>query len=130
MADRPPDWRSPSSADQPGRGIGGGATNLDDARSYEWASASTRASLPGRPTNEILPAGIPSAPERGASSWRSFLRQHGDSILACDFFTVDTVWLRRLYVLFFVSIGSRRIEYVACTRHPDTAWMTQQGATC
>jgi putative transposase len=62
-----------------------------------------------------------------ASSWRSFLRQHGDSILACDFFTVDTVWLRRLYVLFFVSIGSRRIEYVACTRHPDTAWMTQQG---
>jgi putative transposase len=48
------------------------------------------------------------------------------SLLACDFFTVDTVWLRRLYVLFFVSIGTRRIEYVACTRKPDTAWMTQQ----
>ena len=47
-------------------------------------------------------------------------------MLAADFFTVDTVWLRRLYVLFFVSIGTRRVEYVACTRNPDTAWMTQQ----
>jgi putative transposase len=40
--------------------------------------------------------------------------------------TVDTVWLRRLYVLFFVSIGTRRIEYAACTSKPDTSWMTQQ----
>jgi hypothetical protein len=66
------------------------------------------------------------APERGASSWRSFLRQHRSTILACDFFTVDTVWLRRLYVLFFVSIRTRRLEYVACTRHPDSVWMLQQ----
>jgi hypothetical protein len=42
------------------------------------------------------------------------------------FFTVDTVWLRRLYVLVFLSIGSRRIEYVACTSKPNTAWMLQQ----
>src|SRR5690242_13564153 len=42
------------------------------------------------------------------------------------FFSVDTVWLRRLYVLFFVSVGTRRVEYVACTSKPDTAWMTQQ----
>jgi transposase InsO family protein len=76
--------------------------------------------------NVLARAGIPPAPERAASSWRSFLRQHGNAILACDFFTVDTVWLRRLYVLFFVSIGTRRVEYVACTRNPDTAWMTQQ----
>jgi putative transposase len=76
--------------------------------------------------NALARAGIPPAPERVASSWRSFLRQHGDTILACDLFTVDTVWLRRLYVLFFVSIGTRRVEYVACTRKPDTLWMTQQ----
>jgi putative transposase len=76
--------------------------------------------------NVLARAGIPPAPERAASSWRSFLRQHGHTILACDFFTVDTVWLRRLYVLFFVSVGTRRVEYVACTRHPDAAWMTQQ----
>jgi putative transposase len=59
-------------------------------------------------------------------SWRSFLRAHSESILACDFFTVDTVWLRRLYVLGFISIGSRRVEYFACTSKPDTAWMLQQ----
>lgn len=76
--------------------------------------------------NVLARAGVRPAPERGASSWRSFLRDHGDSILACDLFTVDTVWLRQLYVLFFVSIGTRRIEYVACTSKPDTAWMTQQ----
>jgi putative transposase len=76
--------------------------------------------------NVLARAGVPPAPERGASSWRSFLRHHGNTILACDFFTVDTVWLRRLYVLFFVSIATRRVEYVACTRNPDTAWMTQQ----
>jgi transposase InsO family protein len=76
--------------------------------------------------NVLARAGIPPAPERAASSWRSFLRRHGNTILACDLFTVDTVWLRRLYVLFFVSIGTRRVEYVACTSTPDTAWMTQQ----
>jgi putative transposase len=76
--------------------------------------------------NVLAGAGVPPAPERGASSWRAFLRQHGDSILGCDLFTVDTVWLRRLYVLFFVSIGRRRVEYAACTSNPDTAWMTQQ----
>ena len=79
--------------------------------------------------NVLSRAGVPPAPERGASSWRAFLRQHGNAILACDFFTVDTVWLRRLYVLFFVSIGTRRVEYAACTSTPDTASMTQQ-ATC
>jgi putative transposase len=76
--------------------------------------------------NVLARAGIPPAPERAASSWRSFLRQHGNSILACDLFTVDTVWLRRLYVLFFVSIGTRRVEYVATTSKPDTSWMSQQ----
>jgi len=71
--------------------------------------------------NVLARAGIPPAPERAASSWRSFLRHHGNTILACDLFTVDTVWLRRLYVLFFVSIGTRRVEYVACTSKPDTS---------
>jgi hypothetical protein len=66
------------------------------------------------------------APLRDRQSWRTFLRAHGESILACDFFTVDTVWLRRLYVLAFLSIGSRRMEYVACTSKPNTDWMLRQ----
>jgi putative transposase len=76
--------------------------------------------------NILATSGLPPAPRRDSQSWRSFLRAHADSILACDFFTVDTVWLRRLYVLVFLSIGSRGIEYFACTSKPDTAWMLQQ----
>jgi transposase InsO family protein len=76
--------------------------------------------------NILVKAGLPPAPQRDAQSWRSFLRTHGESILACDFFTVDTVWLRRLYVLAFISIGSRRIEYFAITTKPNTTWMLQQ----
>jgi transposase len=72
--------------------------------------------------NILAEAGLPPAPQRDRQSWRSFLRAHGESILACDFFTVDTVRLRRLYVLVFLSIGSRRIEYFACTSNPNTAW--------
>jgi putative transposase len=74
----------------------------------------------------LADAGIPPAPQRDRHTWRTFLRQQGDPILACDFLTVDTVWLRRLYVLVFLSIGSRRVEYLACTSNPDTAWMLQQ----
>jgi transposase InsO family protein len=76
--------------------------------------------------NVLRAAGVPPAPQRDQLDWRSFLRQHGETILACDFLSVDTVLLRRLYVLVFISIGSRRIEYVACTSNPDGAWMLQQ----
>lgn len=76
--------------------------------------------------NILVKAGLSPAPQRHRQSWRSFLRAHGESILACDFFTVDTIRLRRLSVLVFLSVGSRRIEYVACTSKPNTAWMLQQ----
>jgi putative transposase len=76
--------------------------------------------------NVLRAAGVPPAPQRGRLDWRSFLRQHAATTLACDFLTVDTVLLRRLYVLVFICIGSRRIEYIACTSNPDGAWMLQQ----
>jgi putative transposase len=76
--------------------------------------------------NILASAGLPPAPQRDRQSWRSFLQAHGESILSCDFFTVDTVLLRRLYVLVFFSIGSRRVEHLACTSNPNTAWMLQQ----
>lgn len=51
---------------------------------------------------------------------------HAGAIPACDFFTVDTVMLRTLYVLVFLDIHSRRILYFDCTGHPNSAWVTQQ----
>lgn len=86
---------------------------------------------PSSVRNILVKAGVPPAPRRHSQSWRSFLQAHGESILACDFFTVDMVWLQRLYVLVFLSLGNRRIEYLACTSKPNTDWMLQRrGATC
>ena len=59
--------------------------------------------------------GLPPAPRRGRTTWRAFLAQHRDQLLACDFFTVDTLFLQRLYVLFFIELGSRRLHLAGCT---------------
>jgi len=69
---------------------------------------------------------LPPAPRRSHRSWREFVRQHADQILACDFFCVDTVWMTRLYVLFFIEIGSRRVHLAGCTYSPNEAWVLQQ----
>jgi putative transposase len=74
----------------------------------------------------LIRHGLPPAPQRDELSWRNFLRQHAATTLACDFFTVETAWLRRIYVLFFISLESRRIEFVACTPNPTGAWVAQQ----
>lgn len=66
------------------------------------------------------------APQRGRSSWRTFLNHYRQQMLACDFFTVETLHLQTLYVLFFIELGSRRVHLAGCTTHPDTAWVTQQ----
>src|SRR4051812_45388159 len=63
---------------------------------------------------------------RARAEEKALGKAHAESILACDFFTVDTVRLRRLYVLAFISIGNRRVEYFAVTSKPDTARMLQQ----
>jgi putative transposase len=74
----------------------------------------------------LIRHGLPPASQRDEVSWRNFLRQHAATTLACDFFTVETAWLRRIYVLFFLSLESPRIEFVACTPNPTGAWTAQQ----
>jgi putative transposase len=71
-------------------------------------------------------AGIGPAGERGGLAWRAFLRQQAQSMLAVDFFTVETISLRRLYVLFFIELASRRFHFAGCTANPTGAWVTQQ----
>src|SRR5438034_7043223 len=60
------------------------------------------------------------------ASWRGFLRAQASSVLACDFLTVETAFLQRIYVLFFISLATRRVEYIACTSSPNGAWVAQQ----
>jgi hypothetical protein len=66
------------------------------------------------------------APRRTGPTWTEFLQAQADGIIACDFFTVETAWLRTLYVLVFIELGSRRIHLSPATTHPDSAWVTQQ----
>jgi putative transposase len=70
--------------------------------------------------------GLAPVPRRMATTWRAFLRRQAAGIVACDFFTADTVWLRRLYVLFFIELDTRRLHLASVTAHPDSAWITQQ----
>jgi hypothetical protein len=70
--------------------------------------------------------GIYPAPRRSPATWRQFLRQQAAGIVACDFLTVDTVLLRRLYVLFFIHRGSRRVIVSGATTNPNRQWVTQQ----
>ncbi|MFZ2098576.1 MAG: integrase core domain-containing protein [Anaerolineales bacterium] len=69
---------------------------------------------------------ITPASERSTGTWRSFLGHYKDQILACDFFTVETIWLKTIYVLFFIELGTRRIYLAGCTTNPDLTWITQQ----
>jgi putative transposase len=63
---------------------------------------------------------------RRGVSWREFVRAHRHAMLAVDFFTVETAWLQRLYVLFFIELGSRRVHVAGCTSNPSSPWVTQQ----
>ncbi len=75
----------------------------------------------GRSTvrNVLVRRKVPPAPQRAfhSSSWRTFLRHYQHQILACDFFTVETIWLKTIYVLFFIEVGTRSVHLAGCSEH-------------
>ncbi|WP_421107653.1 hypothetical protein [Streptomyces sp. NEAU-S77] len=78
---------------------------------------------------EILQkVGIDPALQRTNQSWPAFLKAQASAIVATDLFHIDTVLLRRWFVLFFIDHDARRVRIAGVTRHPTGPWITQQGA--
>jgi len=71
-------------------------------------------------------AGLGPTGKRAGLTWRRFIRSQAASLIACDFFTVDTVRATRLFVLFFIDLGSRRVHLAGVTAHPHAGWVCQQ----
>jgi putative transposase len=70
--------------------------------------------------------GLGPAPRRTGPTWSEFLKAQAHGIVACDFFTVETLRLKTLYVLFFIELHTKRVHVSGVTAHPDSAWVTQQ----
>jgi putative transposase len=74
----------------------------------------------------LLRHGLDPAPRRAGPTWTEFLRSQAAGILATDFFTVETIRLKTIFVLFFIELSTRRVQVVGVTGHPDSAWVTQR----
>jgi putative transposase len=70
--------------------------------------------------------GLGPAPRRCGPTWAQFLKAQAEGVVACDFFTVETIRLKTLYVLFFVQLSTRRVVAARVTANPDSAWVAQQ----
>lgn len=76
--------------------------------------------------NILQRQGLDPSPARTGPTWGEFLKVQAASMLACDFFTVDTMLLRRFYVLFFIELDTRRVFVTGVTAYPTGDWVVQQ----
>jgi putative transposase len=75
-------------------------------------------------------SGLRPAPRRASVTWRAFLRAQAAGIIATDFFTVETVRRKTLYVLFFIELHTRQVRVAGVTEHPNGAWVVQRAREC
>jgi putative transposase len=74
----------------------------------------------------LLGNGLRPAPRRASVTWQAFLRAQASGIIAADFFIVETVRLKTLYVLFFIELHTRRVRLAGVTDHPNGPWVVQR----
>ncbi len=104
----------------------GGEPDLGVQADPRRAGRARHLAIPSSVWNILHRGGIEPVPRRASVSWREFLRQQAAAIIECDFFTVETLWLRRLHVLFFIELARRRVHLGGVTANPNNAWVTQQ----
>ena len=93
--------------------------------SGELAGAGIR--IPPGTVRDILKrAGVDPAPRRDGPTWGQFLKAQAAGVWACDLFHVDTVFLKRVYILFFIEHASRTVHVMGATAHPTGPWVAQQ----
>ena len=78
-----------------------------------------------RTVGKYMPKRLAGRP-RGDQRWATFLRNHADAIVACDFFVAVTATFRLPYVFVIIHHGSRRLLHFNVTAHPSAAWTLQQ----
>lgn len=74
----------------------------------------------------LVAAGIPPSGRRAGMTWKQFLAAHAQTLVATDFFSIDTIFFKRLYVLIYVHLATRRVLLASCTSEPNEAWVAQQ----
>ncbi len=117
--------------EDPGRNCAGGGLAREDPtwgyrRIHGELSALGIDLAPASVWNRHQRHDLDPSPDRTGPTWGEFLRAQATTMLACDFFTVDTVLLRRLYVLFFIQLDTRKVFVSGVTAHPTGAWVAQQ----